>query len=44
MHLDIAAVEIRSTPPETYFKTQVRVNGMFVIKATLSIVGILQTQ
>ncbi|XP_063876752.1 mitogen-activated protein kinase kinase kinase 13-B-like isoform X5 [Scylla paramamosain] len=22
MHLDIAAVEIRSTPPETYFKTQ----------------------
>lgn len=23
MHLDIAAVEIRSTPPETYFKTQV---------------------
>lgn len=24
MHLDIAAVEIRSTPPETYFKTQVK--------------------
>ena len=28
MHLDIAAVEIRSTPPETYFKTQVRTSRM----------------
>lgn len=27
MHLDIAAVEIRSTPPDTYFKTQVSEQG-----------------
>ena len=35
MHLDIAAVEIRSTPPDTYYKTQVRrsrvVSGTYLI-------------